>query len=171
MQIIVRVSLMLVLIFILLKSDIGDSPVDAAMQKYSNISQNQIFNPSPSRGLPHLAEESHAVQKYSDAQLTADSPVEVEIVEADVNFSHRHIPSRKRPRSLCKDHLARPELPQDGEPAVEEVDNGSVTTEILEGLPHPAKQGGEPVVEDVDNGSVRIEILPHHAKGSHETKT
>ena len=72
---------------------------------------------------------------------------------------------------MCKDHLARPELPQDGEPAVEEVDNGSVTTEILEGLPHPAKQGGEPVVEDVDNGSVRIEILPHHAKGSHETKT
>ena len=65
-------------------------------------------------------------KKISDAQLTADSPVEVEIVEADVNFSPRHILSRKRPRSLCKDHLARPEVQQGGEPIVEEVDNGSI---------------------------------------------
>jgi len=65
-------------------------------------------------------------KKISDAQLTAEIPVEVEIVEVDVNFSPCHIPSRKRSRSLCKDHLARPEVQQGGEPIVEEVDNGSV---------------------------------------------
>jgi hypothetical protein len=93
--------------------------------------------------LPHLAEGSHAIQKNSDAQLTVDSPVEAKIVVANVSFSPCHSPSRKRPCSLCKDHLARLEVPQGEEPTVEEVDNGSVTIEILEGLPHPAEGSHE----------------------------
>jgi hypothetical protein len=107
-------------------------------KKNLDAGQDQLSSPSQSR------------------YITSGSPVEAAIEEEDVDAIEEDVdvlPSRKRPRSLQEDQLARLEVPQVGEPA-------------------PA-QAVEPAPALAPTQEVRIEILEgllQLAEGSHAMK-